>query len=73
MSEDQRKKLEILLDYWVKHNRRHGEEFKEWAEKAKKWGDVMVHGNMLEAVQRMDEANEFLLRALEGLQGGSSG
>lgn len=28
-------KLRILLPHWIDHNRRHGEEFRQWAETAR--------------------------------------
>ena len=67
--DNEREKLRILLNHWVEHNREHGEEFRNWADKAKAFGEAMVHDDMLEAVRQMDKVNEFLLRALEGLKG----
>ena len=68
MSGDERKKSEILLNQWIKHNREHAEEFSKWAEKAKDFGQTIVNDEILEAVQQMNQANECLLRALEKLQ-----
>ena len=53
MDQAEKDKLLILLDYWVKHNREHGEEFKEWAEKAKNYGEPAVHDELMEAVEQM--------------------
>lgn len=70
MDQAERGKLRVLLDYWVKHNREHGEEFKEWAEKARSFGEIAVHDELMEACEEMGKANASLLRALERLRGG---
>ena len=70
MDQAERGKLRVLLDYWVKHNREHGEEFKEWAGKARRFGEVAVHDDLMEAHEEMGKANASLLRALEKLKGG---
>ena len=69
MDQAERGKLRVLLDYWVKHNREHGEEFREWAEKARSSGETAVHEELMEAYEEMDRANASLLRALEKLTG----
>jgi hypothetical protein len=68
MVEDERTKLKILLDHWIEHNKEHGEEFSQWAEKAKGFGEAKVHDDILEATQQMNRANEFLLKALHALK-----
>jgi hypothetical protein len=68
MDGTERRKLEALLGYWVKHNREHGEEFKEWANKAADAGEALVHDHILQAAQEMDEANKSLLKALDALK-----
>jgi hypothetical protein len=70
MVESDKQKLVILLNYWIEHNREHRDEFREWAEKAKGFARVNIHGHILKAAQQMDKANEFLLRALKGLTEG---
>ena len=60
-------KLRILLDYWVKHNREHSEEFKQWADKARKSGEPDIGSDIMEAVENMDKADASLLRALARL------
>ena len=57
-------KLKILLRHWIEHNEEHSEEFREWAEKAKGFGEDEVRDNILEAVEQLKAANEFLDRAL---------
>jgi hypothetical protein len=68
MAKDDRTKLQLLLDHWIEHNREHAEEFMEWAEKAKGFGQVAVHDEMTQAVKQINKANEFLLAALERLK-----
>ena len=57
-------KLRILLDYWVKHNREHSEEFREWAEQARESGEPDIGSDIMEAVENMDKVDASLLRAL---------
>ena len=57
MNNEEKEKLRILLDYWIKHNREHGEEFKEWAEKAKKGGETAIYDELILAVQQMENIN----------------
>ena len=68
MDKDEKDKLRILLDYWIKHNKEHGEEFKEWAEKAKNLGDIAIYEELMAAVEQMDKANIPLVRALDILK-----
>jgi len=69
MDQAERDELRVLLDYWVKHNREHGEEFREWAEKAESFGEIGVHDELMEACEEMGKANASLLKALEKLKG----
>jgi hypothetical protein len=68
MNNTDKKKLETLLGYWVKHNEEHAKEFKEWAKKAGDAGQDSVQDNILQAVQRMSESNEFLFKAMKALK-----
>jgi hypothetical protein len=68
MNNADKKKLETLLIYWVKHNEEHAKEFKEWAKKAGDAGQNSVQDNILQAVQRMSESNEFLFKAMKALK-----
>jgi nickel/cobalt exporter len=69
MSSDEKSKLRSLLAYWVEHNREHGEEFREWAEKAAKMGESEVAGEILQAVRHMDTVTEILSGTLKKLEG----
>jgi nickel/cobalt exporter len=56
--------LRILLNHWIEHNKEHIQEFREGAEKAKRFGEAETSDDLLEAAQDIDKANEPLLRAL---------
>jgi Fur family transcriptional regulator, ferric uptake regulator len=56
----------ILLDYWIKHNREHEHDFRQWASKAN-----LLHGEVaqrvLRAAARMAEASYELEKARQTL------
>jgi len=68
MEKDDKTKLRVLLDHWIKHNREHAQEFTDWAEKAGGFGQAAVHDEINQAAQQMNKANEFLLAALKRLK-----
>ena len=68
MVSEERAKLRVLLNYWVEHNREHSQEFKEWADKTKAFGEVEVADEMLLAVQEMDKASKLLSQSLKRLE-----
>lgn len=70
MEKSEMEKLKILLDHWIEHNKEHGEEFREWAEKARYLGEAVVQEDMLDAAQNVDKASESLRKALEELNKG---
>jgi len=69
MDNAERGKLDVLLNHWIEHNKEHGEEYREWTEKAKSLEEAEVHDYILEAVQQMEKVNESLLKALSKLRG----
>jgi len=69
MSNTEREKIKILLNHWIEHNKEHSREFREWAEKAKGFGEAETCDDILGAAQEMDKANEPLLRALRRFDG----
>jgi hypothetical protein len=69
MDADQKQKLTTLLEYWIKHNEEHGEEFKEWADKANALEATDIRGELMQACEEMGRVNALLLRALEKLDG----
>lgn len=63
----------MLLSYWVKHNKEHGEEFREWAAKARGLGDDVLGEELAAAAIEMEKANSFLARALTRLNASRKG
>jgi len=68
MGSDERARLKTLLNYWVEHNREHGLEFKEWADKARALGEVEIAEEILQAAQAMDRASGLLSQSLKRLE-----
>lgn len=67
MDNEERSKLRTILDYWIEHNRQHSREFREWAGKAKGYGEDEAGKRMLQAAQEMDKASQSLSQALRSL------
>ena len=70
MGNNDREKLKIILHYWIKHNEEHSHEFREWADKIAKLGDVEAAGKLEQAAQEMDKASQSLSDALSSLEKG---
>ena len=68
MGNDERAKLGTMLNYWIEHNKGHGQEFREWADKAKVLGEAGASEEMVQAAQEMDKASESLSQALRRLE-----
>ena len=66
---DEKMKLSTMLNYWMEHNKEHSQEFREWVDKARGFGEAKVSEEILAAAQEMDRANESLSRALKRLEG----
>ena len=49
-----------LIEHWIEHNESHIQNFKEWAQKAKKDGFLEASEDILEAVDKIEEASEYL-------------
>ena len=69
MGNDERTKLEALLNYWIEHNKEHSQEFREWADRVKAFGEPETGANMLQAAREMDKVSEILSQTLSGLEG----
>jgi nickel/cobalt exporter len=67
MGGDEKSQLRTLLSYWVEHNREHGEEFREWADRAGEMGEAEVAGDIRAAVEHMDKVTEILSGTLNKL------
>ena len=63
---DIQEKLTTLLNYWIKHNREHEEEFRDWAEKAMAIpGDIAQQ--LREAADKMAAASDDLTKVKQAL------
>jgi hypothetical protein len=69
MGNGEKDKLRTLLNYWIEHNKEHGQEFRDWVTKAREFGEAGVSDDVLLAAQEMDKATEILSRALRRLEG----
>ena len=65
---EDKEKLGHLLLHWIEHNEEHANEFLEWANKAKEFGESPVHDDIVEATNQLEKANEFLRSASEKLK-----
>jgi hypothetical protein len=63
---DDMAKLKTLLGYWIEHNHEHGQEFREWADRAAVPGDIGK--DLRQAAEEMDKASQFLSEAQEKLE-----
>ena len=61
---DEKGMLKVILSSWIEQNRRHGEKFEKWGKKAGNQGGDAAYGPVLEAVKRVEEANEQLSKVL---------
>ncbi len=59
--------LSHLIEHWIEHNESHIQSFREWAQKAKKDGFLEAAEDILEAANKVEEANELLNKARKGL------
>jgi thioredoxin 1 len=64
---DERGRLKVLLHSWTEQNRKHGEKFEKWKEKAGNPEGDSAYGPVLAVVKRVEEANEQLSKALAEL------
>ena len=68
MGIDERAKLRTLLNYWAEHNQEHGQEIREWADKARVLGETEVAEELLQAAREMDKASGLLSQSLQRLE-----
>ena len=67
MATDDMAKLKTLLGYWIEHNREHGQEFREWADRVAGLGDIGE--DLRQAAEEMEKVSRFLSQAREKLEG----
>ena len=66
--DDAIKKLNVLLDYIIKHNAEHAEEIRELAEGAKRLGETAAQAKIESGVELLLRSNEELKAAYAILQ-----
>jgi len=64
---DEKGMLEVILGSWIAQNRKHSERFGKWKKKAGNPGKDAAYGSVSEAVERVEQANEQLSKALAEL------
>ena len=62
-------KLRVLLPHWIEHNQEHALEFGRWADTAEEAGHQAAAELIRQAVRSVQQANDDLDKALEGLGG----
>jgi thioredoxin 1 len=65
---DEKGRLTVLLRSWTEHNRKHGERFEKWKEKAENPEGNGEYNPVLKAVKQVQEANEQLYGVLTELE-----
>ena len=69
---EDKEKLKVVIEHWIEHNKEHAEEFREWAGKAKGFGENATGENITRAAEQLEAANESLLTASKALTGEKS-
>lgn len=64
---DEKKKLSVLIDHWIEHNESHMAEYRKWAQKAEELGLDAVKAEIKNAVEKLDQCNHSLQKAMKGL------
>jgi thioredoxin 1 len=65
---DEKGRLTVLLRSWTEHNRKHGERFEKWKEKAENPEGDGLYNTVLQAVKQVEEANKQLSGVLTALE-----
>ena len=65
---DESGRLQVLLEYWVKDNTKHGEKFSKWANKVDNLDRKPIYKNVVTATEQIRNATEVLSQTLRALQ-----
>ena len=65
---DQKKKLSVVIEHWIEHNESHRGEYKKWAQTAGELGLDSVRAEIEEAMGKISQSNQHLMKALKTLQ-----
>jgi len=68
-SEEDLKKLRVIMPYWIKHNNEHIEENKKWLARAEQAGLKEVAEDLRKVIQLSEETNRYIAAAIEKLGG----
>jgi thioredoxin 1 len=61
---DETGRLKVLLTSWVERNKKHGEKFSKWVEKANNLETNPIYKSALQAAQEVEKANQHLSQVL---------
>ncbi len=64
---DEKKRLSVVIDHWIEHNKSHMAEYRKWAQKAEELRLDVVKAEIEDAVEKLDQCNHSLQKALNGL------
>ncbi|MDI6761517.1 MAG: hypothetical protein QME83_00665 [Thermodesulfobacteriota bacterium] len=64
---EEKKRLSVVIDHWIEHNESHMAEYRKWAQKAEELGLDVVKAEIEGAVEKLDQCNHSLQKALKGL------
>ncbi|HEX16774.1 MAG: hypothetical protein DRG33_03165 [Deltaproteobacteria bacterium] len=64
---EERERLRVILEHWIRHNEAHFEEYRRWASVAASLGLEVIKEKIEEATGRIEEANELFREALKAL------
>ena len=64
---DEKGMLKVILTSWTEHNKKHGEKFRKWADKAKNMESDPIYNGALQAAEELGKANEHLSQVLAQL------
>ena len=64
---EEKKRLSVVIDHWIEHNESHMAEYRKWAQKAEELGLDVVKAEIEDAVEKLNQCNYSLQKALNGL------
>jgi len=64
---EEKKRLSVVIDHWIEHNESHMAEYRKWAQKAEELGLDVVKHEIEDAVEKLNQCNHSLQKALKGL------
>ncbi len=64
---EEKKRLSVVIDHWIEHNESHMAEYRKWAQKAEELGLDVVKAEIEDAVEKLNQCNHSLQKALKGL------